>query len=96
MIQFAGIQTIDELRRALESRKDFILKQYKFRVQPGKYPKIGRGIGLFHLVEVLLAEKGDPVELEKAFQKFEIRSAMGAAAAAKEVFDEITAARDLA
>jgi putative GTP pyrophosphokinase len=95
MIQFAGIQTIDELRRALDQRKDFILKQYKHRVEKGRYSTISHGVAIFHLFEVLIAEKGDPTELERAFQRFNISSEQGPAVAAKEVFDGIQAARSV-
>lgn len=93
VLRHAGIQTIEELRTALDTREEFILRQYMRRVEKGKYGTLGRGIGIFHLFEVLLAEKNDPKEMELAFQKFNIARGEGYAAAADEVFNAIHASR---
>lgn len=58
-----GIDSIDALRRALESREQVIFEQYKRRVPNSSHDDTGtmpRGISLFHLWQVLLAETGDP------------------------------------
>jgi ppGpp synthetase/RelA/SpoT-type nucleotidyltranferase len=92
IVKYTGITTIEELQTALDTRKEFILKQYKSRVEKGKYATLNPGIGIFHLFEVLLAEKGDVKELQKAFQKFNIGRG-DYAQAAEQVFNAIQANR---
>lgn len=43
MVQYTGIQTIEELQSAMEKRKEFILKQYKSRVRKGEYASLNPG-----------------------------------------------------
>ncbi len=90
-MQYVGIQTIEELRRALSERKNFILKQYKARVAPGEYDTLSPAIGIFHLFQVLLTERGDQKAMEQAFEKFHIGTS--APEAADVVFNAIRRAR---
>jgi putative GTP pyrophosphokinase len=91
MVKYTGIQTIEELQTALETHKEFILKQYKTRVAKGEVSTLSDGIGIFHLFEVLIAEKNDLAEMERAFEKFNIGA--DSKTAAFEVLREIQAAR---
>jgi ppGpp synthetase/RelA/SpoT-type nucleotidyltranferase len=91
-LKYVGIQTIEDLRTNLESRKDFVMKQYTRRVEKGKYKILSSGIGIFHLFEVLIAERNDVNEMERAFQKFNI-GANDFGAAAADVFNAIQASR---
>ncbi len=93
VLRYAGIQTIEQLQTALETRKEFILKQYKSRVAVGEYETVSPGIGIFHLFEVLLAERGDVKEMEEAFRKFNIGGPEGYAESAAEVFNAIRASQ---
>ena len=91
-MQYVGIQTIEELRAALKDRKGFILKQYKMRVPPGSYLSLSLGIGIFHLFQILLAERGDQKAMEHAFEKFRI-GGPNVHESAEEVFNAIRSAR---
>ncbi len=70
MVQYVGISTIEDLRVALETRKKVVLAQFIRRLSGERHEWLGRGISVFHLFQVMVAEKNDPREMAKAFAAF--------------------------
>jgi ppGpp synthetase/RelA/SpoT-type nucleotidyltranferase len=70
-LRYAGIISIEELRRALLADKDLILCQFKRRLPDRSHgiSSLARGICLLHLVQVILARKGS-LPLTDFFSKF--------------------------
>jgi GTP pyrophosphokinase len=73
-LRYAGLLTIEDVRLALRSHKQIILRQWKERVDKNqrKRDQLMEGISLFQLFQVVIAEKGSAAELYSAFNKFEI------------------------
>jgi ppGpp synthetase/RelA/SpoT-type nucleotidyltranferase len=71
-----GLDTIEDVRAALSERDGVIVRQWQYRVEKGKHKTLRKGICLFHLWQVLLAEEGR-AKLEAAFSRFHIVSQPG-------------------
>jgi len=69
-VQDAGLGTLREVREALSTRRDAIVRQWKSRFTPTG-GTLNRGISLYHLWQVLKAEQGREA-LEHAFTAFTI------------------------
>jgi putative GTP pyrophosphokinase len=96
MLRYVGINTIEELQPALESRRAVVVKQFKKRLSASRHGSLGEGIGIFHLFQVLLAEKNDPREIEKAFERFNVGDPHKLAEAAEEIVQAVRQAHKVA
>jgi len=73
-MRYVNLLTIEDVRLALQKRKELVFRQWKQRVS-GKLPKrdqMIQGISLFQLFQVLIAEKGSVADLRVALEQFEI------------------------
>jgi hypothetical protein len=75
-LQHVGLSTIADLKRAMDEHGRIAVRQFQERVRrtssrPGY--SVARGIGLFHLFQVLAARDGLP-RLVETYEKFEIGS----------------------
>ncbi len=73
-LRYVGIETIEDLSTALVGRENVVVRRWQHLVARGEYETLRRGISLFHLWPVVLAEKGDPREMIAAFERFHIGS----------------------
>jgi ppGpp synthetase/RelA/SpoT-type nucleotidyltranferase len=67
-----GINTIEDVLDALTQSENVIVRQWQLRLAGQKLRTLRKGISLFHLWEVLLAEKGDLGQMVAAFDKFHL------------------------
>lgn len=67
----AGLETIQDVQKAVEDEADLMLEHLKLRSSIHKQPKshLPKGYVLFHLGLVLLARGGDPGQITEGFQK---------------------------
>ena len=65
-LQYVGIQTIGQLKSALKQKADVALRVFKGRAKGRKGASFTRGIGVFYLVQVLIAEQGNLEATAKA------------------------------
>jgi ppGpp synthetase/RelA/SpoT-type nucleotidyltranferase len=71
-LRFVGLQTISDLRNALQANKNLVLDQFKKRLRDETHDHLVRGISLFHLFQVLLVQQGGRQKLLEAFEHFTI------------------------
>lgn len=71
-LRHVGIRTVEDAHAALVEREDLTVRYYQHVVEPGQFSVLRRGISLFQLWQVVLAEKGDPAEIVAAFEKLRI------------------------
>jgi ppGpp synthetase/RelA/SpoT-type nucleotidyltranferase len=75
MLNYAGIETIEEMSLALDKYREVILLQWKERLASRDLKgSVGKGIGLFHLSQVLLVVEGGEAKLMEAFAHLGIGS----------------------
>mgnify|MGYP000149625380 CR=1 FL=1 len=74
-LRYAGMETIDDVHTALVARLPILVRQFQYRFAGGETTTLLRGVSLVQLWQVLLAEKGDPAEMEAAFGKLGIGTA---------------------
>ena len=72
VLRFAGIKTIADLRQSLAKHKDIVQAQWEERLHGQRESILQRGIGLFHLFQVLVALGGGVKCLKEAFEQFRI------------------------
>lgn len=84
-LRFVGVETIDQLKKALGQFKDVILDQWRIRLSGNRHETLQQGISTFHLFQVLAVEQGGVAKLGKAFALFHIagKSKVVASAAAQ-------------
>jgi putative GTP pyrophosphokinase len=94
-LRYAGIDTIGKLSETLRDRTDLVLRQWEARVSGESRNQLGRGIGLFHLFQVLVVLRGGSQELSIAFERFKVGwSSVKRAKAAGDVARSILAVTD--
>lgn len=91
---YLGMNTIEELRAALVERERTVLDQYRERIIGEFQDSLYRGISLFHLWEVLLAEEGDAARVVEAFNKFLIDVPENREQGALEIVEAVRSALD--
>jgi len=74
LMHYVGLNTIGDLSQALRSHKDVLLRQWKIRMGAKQKTRdhMIRGLGLFQLFQVSIAQKGSVEDLRRAFDKFEV------------------------
>jgi len=72
-LRSVGMHTIEDVRAALVQRDSVIVRQYQRRARGKKRETLSRGMSVFQLWQVLLAEKGDPAQIIAAFEKTGVR-----------------------
>lgn len=58
-LQCVDLQTIEQLKSALKQKTDTIVRVFKGRLKPKSRGSISRGISLYYLFQVSIAEGGD-------------------------------------
>lgn len=68
-----GMDTVEHLRAALTKREKVVIRQFRDRVggQESYPPHLTRGVSIFHLWQVMLAEKGDLEQFIAAHERAE-------------------------
>lgn len=92
-LQYIEISTIQELRDAIFARKALILGQWRIRMRSRSISALDKGIAIFHLFQVVLAESGDVQSVVKAFGALGISAEPGRLVAAREIVDAVSAAK---
>lgn len=67
-----GMNTIGDVLAALEQRESVIVRQWEHRLAGQERQTVLRGLSLFHLWQVVLAEKNDPEEMMAALDKHNV------------------------
>lgn len=76
-LAFAGIKTIDELHNALSEHFNLVQWQWERRMRGETRDVLYRGIGVFHLFQVLMVLQGGEKKLSEAFARFNIGGPAG-------------------
>lgn len=58
-LQYAGLNTIEQVKSVVKQKADTVVKVFKGRIRADSGGSFRRGIGLFYLFLVLIAEQGD-------------------------------------
>ncbi len=73
-LKYVGIETIEDLRRAIADHGTLVRRQWEERLRGESELTLIRGIGLFHLFQVLLVLQGGEDRLTEGFDQFTITS----------------------
>jgi ppGpp synthetase/RelA/SpoT-type nucleotidyltranferase len=92
-LQYVEISTIQELREAMSARKELILGQWRIRMRSRSISALDKGIAIFHLVQVVLAETGDVQKVAKALGALGLGAEPGQLVAAREIVHAVDASR---
>lgn len=71
-LQYVGLKTIQELKSALEQNREIVARVFMERIKPRTKGALRRGIGLFYLVQVLIAMQNNLEAVLKAFEELHI------------------------
>jgi len=74
MLRYVHLETIGDLRKALEDHQTLVQRQWETRLKGKSAAGLHRGVGLFHLFQVLLVLEGGLERLTAGFRKFMIGS----------------------
>ncbi len=73
-LQYIGLKTIEDIKSAIKDKHDTILKLFKKRAKVPTVDSLYRGITLYYLTQILLAEDGDLSTVAKRLTDLKIGS----------------------
>ncbi len=73
-LQYIGLKTIKDLKLAIKDRHDTIMKLFKIRAKVPTVDSLYRGVTLYYLTQILVAEKGDSSTVAKRLADLKIGS----------------------
>ncbi|MFC1952602.1 GTP pyrophosphokinase family protein [Chloroflexota bacterium] len=71
-LQYIGLKTIEDIKLALKENHDTIIKLFKLKVKVPTLGSLYRGISLYYLTQILLAEEGDSSAVTKKLTELKI------------------------
>ncbi|MBZ5525673.1 MAG: hypothetical protein LAP21_25915, partial [Acidobacteriia bacterium] len=84
---YAGLSTVSDLRCAMEPRKELLIAQYKERLRQRSRPllSVHKGICIFQLFQIVIAEQRGAECLKQALEQFDIDMPQNRDSGAKQV-----------
>jgi putative GTP pyrophosphokinase len=89
MLRYVGISTIEQLRAEIRARRNLTLAQFRKRVREDREGWLPEAIGIYHMIQVILADKKDPSVIEQAFERLGIGDPAKLRESANEIIEAV-------
>ena len=73
-LQHVGLITLDDLRTALSAHRSLVLHHWGELVKSDPHEQLPHGVSLWHLFQLMVAEKGNAAEIRRTFDRFTVGS----------------------